>query len=206
MYNISCFFSLLKTGMKRKIIILFVSILFVFIYNSKAQEPDISYYKAPLGKDTLKNKSVDWLYNLSAGGNFALQLGSYTYIECSPHLAYHFNNWVSTGIGLNYSFYKVDLVSSHVIGGNAFAEAHFLKYLGVHVEYLLLNYENFYATSALDPKRMFSNNLLLGGGLYMKPIDKYAIYLMFLHNFSDRPEQNILYSPVVRVGFTVWLK
>lgn len=197
--------------MKRKIVLLSIFLIAGMIDMVNAQSDDVNYYSAPIKKDTSKMFNDDWLYNVSAGGNFGLQLGTYTFIECSPHLAYHVTDWFAAGIGGTYMFYRVQnsissVNSTHIFGGSVFAEAYFLKFLGAHVEYQFINYDNFWIQSVLEPSRLWSNNLLLGGGYYQKMSERSAIYLMILYNFTDRPEKNVLFSPVMKAGFTIWLK
>jgi hypothetical protein len=47
---------------------------------------------------------------------------------------------------------------------------------------------------------------MVGGGYYQKPSDNYAIYLLLLYNFTDTPDQDVLGNPVVKAGFSIWLK
>lgn len=191
------------------VVLLFSGGIFASAY---AQSDDVSYYKAPITKDTSKLRNYEWVRNLSIGGNFGLQIGAYTtYIQISPHISYHFTDWLATGVGLSYIFInyrdnQVLPVSSHFFGGSVFAEAYFLKYLCAHVEYQPINYEEDWWRSLPDSKRLWSNNLMIGGGYYQKPSDKYALYLLFLYNFTDKPSQDILGNPVLKAGFSIWLK
>lgn len=188
----------------RKLIICCLLCLFIG-FKGYAQQDNVSYYKAPLSNDSLKIKKNNWLYNLSTGGNLGLQFGTYTYIELSPHVAYHFNKWVSVGVGLSYSFLNFDRESYHIVGGSVFSEFYFLKYLAFHAEYMLLNYDNFFPIPK-DTKRLTSNNLLLGGGFYQRVNANYAIYCMAFYNITDQPEKNFLVSPVFKIGVSFWPK
>ena len=87
-----------------------------------------------------------------------------------------------------------------------FAEAYFLRYICAHVEYQLINYKEDWLAPNIDAKRLWSNNLMVGGGYYQKPSDNYAIYLLLLYNFTDTPDQDVLGNPVVKAGFSIWLK
>jgi hypothetical protein len=192
-----------------------VLLFFVFYHFSalQAQSDDVTYYKSPIVKDTSKIRYYDWLSKLSVGGNFGLSFTpSIINIELSPHIAYHPVDWFATGLGFTYMFYhfrnvtNASIASSHIAGGSVFTEAYFLKFLCVHAEYQLLNYDNFWKTNVMDPHRLWSNNLLLGGGFYQKSTDKFAVYVLILYNISNRPDENVLTSPVVKTGFTIWLK
>jgi hypothetical protein len=176
-----------------------------------AQSDDVSYHKAPVTKDTSKIREYDWLQNVSVGGGFGLQIGSYTYIQLSPQISYHFTDWLSSGVGFSYMFiqYKDGLappISAHFFGGSVFTEAFFLRYLCAHVEYQLINYKEDWWKPNINNKRLWSNNLMVGGGYYQKPSDNYAIYLLLLYNFTDTPDQDVLGNPVVKAGFSIWLK
>ncbi len=176
-----------------------------------AQTDDVTYYSAPITKETSKKANNNFLYNMSAGGNFGLQVGTYTNIECSPHLSYHVTDWFAAGLGATYMFYQIrdntsSVFSSHIFGGSVFTEAYFLNFLCAHVEFQCLNYNNFWRQTLTDPSRLWSNNLLLGGGYYQKTSDRSAVYLLILYNISNRPDQNVLISPVFKAGFTIWLK
>ncbi|OQA91270.1 MAG: hypothetical protein BWY27_00609 [Bacteroidetes bacterium ADurb.Bin234] len=189
----------------RKLIICCLLCLFIG-FKGYAQQDNVSYYKAPLSNDSLKIKKNNWLYNLSTGGNLGLQFGTYTYIEVSPHVAYHFNEWVSAGVGLSYSFLNFDRGSHHIVGGSVFSEFYFLKYLALHAEYMILNYDDFFTNQPIDSKRLTSNNLLLGGGFYQRINASYAIYFMAFYNITDQPEKNFLISPVFKMGVSFWPK
>ncbi len=193
-----------------------VSFCFFFFCNNSlllAQSDDVTYYRSPIMKDTSKIKYYDWLSKLSVGGNFGLSLtSSIINVELSPHIAYHATDWFATGLGFTYMFYNfrditnASIYSTHIFGGSVFAEAYFLRLLCAHVEYQLLNYDNLWKVNVMAPDRLWSNNLLLGGGVYQKATDRFAIYLLILYNISNRPNDNILISPVIKTGFTVWLK
>jgi hypothetical protein len=195
--------------MKAKILtILNLCLCLLMIQQVHSQTDEVGYYKAPLSNDTsrYRARNSDFLYHVSTGGNFSLQVGSYTYIECSPHAAYHFNKWVSVGLNFSYSYLRYNLQSNHIVGGGTFAEFYFLKYLALHAEYLLLNYDNIYAINPKDPRRIYSHNLLLGGGYYQKINESYAVYFLALYPISNRPQQPFLSFPVFKVGFTFWPK
>ena len=178
----------------------------------QAQSDDVTYYKSPIVKDTSKIRYYDWLSKLSVGGNFGLSFTpSIINIELSPHIAYHPVDWFAAGLGFTYMFYhfrdvtNASIASSHIAGGSVFTEAYFLKFLCVHAEYQLLNYDNFWKKNVMT---------LIVYGLIIcclrrflsKSTNKFAVYVLILYNISNRPDENVLTSPVIKTGFTIWLK
>jgi hypothetical protein len=45
---------------------------------------------------------------LFGGGNLGLAFGTYTIVNISPLVGYHFTNVLAAGVGLNYSYYGYD--------------------------------------------------------------------------------------------------
>ncbi len=193
----------------RKTIIGIVILFFGFNIHIFAQNDDVSvtYHQAPSAiKDSskLSFKRDDILKKIAIGGTLGVQIGTYTYIELSPDISYHFNKWVSAGVGGTYifannSFYKE---SSHVFGVRAFAEGHLFNYIGLHVAYQALNYDDYRSSPIV--KRMWSNNLSLGGGYYQR-IDRFSVYLFVLYNISNE-EYNIFGNLLFKAGFNIFLK
>jgi len=188
--------------MKHIILALFFGISFL----AWGQNDDITYHQAPnVAKNEPKKKdNKDFLERISVGGTGGLQVGTYTFVEISPHAAYHVNDYFSAGIGGSYFYYYDGFykISTHVYGPMAFTEAHFLNYLGVHFAYQALNYENI--ISSFEKPRIWSNNLYMGGGYYQRA-GQIAIYLYILYNF---PMKDSFYSsPILfKTGFSVFLK
>lgn len=190
----------------------FILVLLMLIMGGnliKAQTDEVTYHTAPIQKDTSKIRDNDWLRYMSVGGNFGLQVGTYTHIEASPHIAYHPKDWFSVGLGATYMFFRTkyspnEIYNTHIIGGSVFTEAYFLRIACVHLEYQLLNFDD-RNPKAGDPMRIWSNNFMLGGGFYQKTNQRSAFYLLLLYNITDKPEKNILSNPVFKAGFTIWL-
>jgi len=194
--------------MKHIILILFFGISFL----AWGQNDDITYHQDPnVAKNEPKKKeNKDFLERISVGGTVGLQIGTYyTFIELSPHAAYHFSDYFCAGIGGSYFYYYYNdnyfKVSSHVFGPNVFAEAHFLKYVGVHLTYQALNYENI--ISLTEKPRIWSNNIAMGGGYYQRA-GGIAMYCYLLYNFSDRPpKENFYGNPLlIKTGFSISLR
>ena len=176
-----------------------------------AQNDDVTvtYHQAPdvVGKDSSRfspEKRDEILRKIAVGGTLALSVSTYTYIELSPDISYHFNEWVAVGVGGTYIFaydnyYKE---SFHVFGARAFVEGHFFNYIGLHAAYQALNFE--------DPRpkfdgRIWSNNLSMGGGYYRRA-ERFSMYAFILYNTSNREGYNIYGNVLFKIGFNVFLK
>ena len=175
------------------------------------EKEDITYHQAPntAQSEQKKKGEKDYLERISIGGTGGLQIGYTTYIELSPNVAYHFNDFVCVGLGASYIFFQNKMPNNkytdHIFGPRAFAEAHFLRFLGVHAAYQALNYKKTIPT--IEKPRIWSNNLCVGGGYYQKA-ERVAFYFYALWNFSDRPpEENIYAYPLLfKTGIVFFLK
>ena len=70
-----------------------IIILAAFVQCASAQDSD--------GKGFDKSK-------LFVGGNLGLSFGTYTIVNVSPLVGYHFTNVLAAGVGVNYSYYGYD--------------------------------------------------------------------------------------------------
>jgi len=186
---------------------LIISILFLG-FNSLlfAQNDDVSitYHQAPdVVKDTVKPlyKNDKILQKIAVGGWLGLQFGTYTYIEISPDVSYHFNKWVAVGVGGSYSYSSYNKLSYHEWGPRAFAEGHFFNYLGLHAAYQAMNYEDFYTLRL--PERAWANILNIGGGYYSR-VGRSSIYVYILYCISNKEIYNNQWG--FKTGFNVFLK
>ena len=190
--------------MKHIILILFLSLN---ILSFGQEKDDITYHQAPntVAKENKKSKNIDYLERISVGGTGGLQVGDFTYIELSPSVAYHFNDYFCVGVGGTYIFYQDNYINytDHIYGPRAFAEGHFFNFVGIHAAYQGLSYKSL----IFDGQRTWSNNLCVGGGFYQKT-GRISYYLFLLWNFSDRPPEENFYSSslLFNVGFAVFLK
>lgn len=187
------------------IFILFFGInLSVFSQND---DVSVTYHQAPAAvKDTSKSfkERDDILQKIAIGGMLGLQIGTVTYIDLSPDVSYHFNKWVSVGVGGTYIFANdnYNKLSYHVFGARVFVEGHFFNYLGLHLAYQALNYDDF---RPYIPKRIWSNNLSMGGGYYRR-IDRFSMYVFALYNISNMGEYNIYGNLLFKAGVNFFLK
>jgi len=192
--------------------LLFIPV-FLFCINSIAWgQDDITYHQAPnaVPKEPQKKENKDYLERISIGGTGGLRAGGFTYIELSPNAAYHFNDMFCVGVGGTYIFYQYQYLNypakhtDHIYGPRAFAEVHFLNFLGLHTAYQALNYKR--EIPSIEKPRIWSNNLCVGGGYYQRA-GRVALYFYVLWNFSDRPEENFYQNPLLfKTGISFFLK
>ena len=191
-----------------KIIITISFLSFCLNISLHAQNDDVSitYHQAPdVVKDTVKRANNDEiLQKIAIGGMFALQINRVIYIELAPDVSYHFNEWVAVGVGGTYIFaYDNDYKeSAHVFGARTFVEGHFFNYIGLHLSYQALNFDDFNPQSLGG--RVWSNNISMGGGYYRRS-ERFSLYAFLLYNVSDR-KYNVYGNLLFRVGFNVFLK
>lgn len=112
------------------------------------------------------------------GGNFGLSFGSYTFVNVSPVVGYHFNKYFAAGTGVNfiYSNYKYYLANgataytenSGYAGLNVFGRLYPIQFLFLQVqpEYNYSWWERKYPNGYPSDKfNGFVPSILLGGGV-----------------------------------------
>lgn len=201
MYNHHLKFRFLVIG-------LFLVICPTVMLYSQNDDVRVTYHQAPntsvdsSSSPSYKNDKI--LEKIAVGGTLGLQIGGGVYFSISPDISYHFNKWVAVGIGgtytLNYDNYFKK--AYHMFGARAFVEGHFFNYLGLHVGYEALNFEE-YLSSQLIRDRIWANNLMLGGGYYQR-FGRASTYFYVLYNLTDRPEY--FYNLTFKAGFNIFLK
>jgi len=192
--------------MKKIILLLFLGTLICSVNHLFAQEDDI-----PLPKSLQKYQDRDGKkkLNLTAGGSFEAQFGSYTSVGVSPILGYYPAKWILLGVGATYMFSFVAPLnySSHAYGASAFAEGLIWKQrIIAHISYEYINYEDAeydpYSLLITKRERKNDHSLLIGPG-YRQPIsDNINIYLLCLFNIFQTSE-SFYSNPTVRIGITV---
>ena len=192
---------------KRLLLILGIFAGSILATYSQNDDVSVTYHQAPQTKaDTSKTeyKKDNILEKIAIGGTLGLQFGGYTYIEASPDISYHFNKWLCVGVGGTYIFARDNYYkeNSHVFGTRAFVEGHFFNYLGLHVAYQAINYDDFRSQMVND--RIWSNNLSMGGGLYQR-FGRASAYVYVLYNISNQ-EYNVLGNVLFKAGFNVFLR
>lgn len=135
------------------------------------------------------------------GGNFGLQLGTYTAINISPQVGIYPTDWLLMGGGISYMFVSQYKYSrSHLAGANLFIQPFIAKRVIIHAEY---EYSRIF-TSFLDGDRQqFENHGVAAGVGYRHYLnDKISIYGLLLINLYQSYWINN-YIPYFRVGVNV---
>jgi hypothetical protein len=148
---------------------------------------------------------------LSIGGGFALQFGTYTFVELEPLISYHFNSSFMIGLGPIYQYESVNdpiygYYSSSTYGGR-FAAMYFLpdelSKIFLMGEYDVLNVPepSLYSSQIL---RGYIAIPMLGIGYKEQVSDKLFFCIYGLWNFNNslfNPYSN----PTINAGFDIGL-
>ncbi len=150
--------------------------------------------------------------NLSIGGSFGLQFGTYTYVGLEPLLNYHFNKSFMVGAGPIYQYVSEDFgygygrYSSSTYGARItalFFLPEDLDRVFLMGEYDVLNVpEQSFITG-----QMYRGNLalpMLGLGYKEKVTDKLFFFVYGLWNFNNSV-YNPYSNPVIDAGFDLGL-
>ncbi|MBL6963897.1 MAG: hypothetical protein ISR55_08740 [Bacteroidetes bacterium] len=149
---------------------------------------------------------------IQLGGGAGMQFGNQTVIEISPKLAYHLTNKMNLGVGLTYSFYRINLdrmyghgglYQTSIYGGSAFANYMLFSNLFAHLEYELLNFEQ-YDNLAQEFNRKWLGSFFVGGG-YRQYFNNDKSYLQIVLLYNLNYQTNSPYSsplvPRVQIYF-----
>lgn len=166
--------------------ILFLCMLLCTIHLSKAQNNQDTTQNAGQNEQRKKLNIRDKIsFNIGGG----LWFGSYTNISLLPQIGYRVTDKLTTGVGVNFHYYKNNTISSSpymIYGGNVFARYFLLDNLFTQAEYQLLQYDNFLGDYAL-----------LGGGY--RSMDGFYISGYYLLRY---PSNNAYGAPyIIRIGF-----
>jgi hypothetical protein len=83
-------------------------LLLCFTINAQAQYVRPMGENIPLRRDSLHKAMPNFWDNVSVGGSFQLQFGTYTYVGLEPLINYHFNSSLMLGIGPIYQYISVN--------------------------------------------------------------------------------------------------
>jgi hypothetical protein len=176
--------------MKRIVLHIFLSLWLIGVNQLYAQDDNYSRQKDKPEKPTEEKKakpSDDVWDNISIGGGLGLQIGSQTYIELSPKIAYQLTKKSLVGAGFTYIYYSEDLgirgkLKTSVYGGSIFASYEPVPSLFGWLEYELLNFEYYNNNSEL--KRKWLGSPFVGIGYRQSISEKGFIQFVFLYNLN----------------------
>jgi hypothetical protein len=147
------------------------------------------------------------------GGNFSLQLGTFTDIEVSPVIGLWVLPRLAVAAGPNYSFYKFGNTKTDIFGGRSYVQ--FVVFrdldkfipLGIHTSLFLHLEDEMLSLDSHDwdnttvtTKRFMINTVLSGLGISQQVGKRASINFMVLWGLTDSGYQ-IYSNPEIRVGF-----
>lgn len=174
--------------MKKIATIFFFIIIYINVFSQ------IDFYEHP---DTNQSNDISDLYRPVYGGDFTLQIGTYTNISLSPKIGFPIKKIGAIGAGLDFFYMSFFKQSFMAYGGNVFGELHPLNFLILHAETQLLNIPDY---QLINPVRVWDLGHFAGGGIKISLGPKsYMSYLILwrLNYSSVYPFQN----PIMRVSF-----
>jgi hypothetical protein len=150
---------------------------------------------------------------LFAGGNFGLSFGTYTIVNVSPQIGYHFNDYFAAGFGVNYIHYGYNdtydqLKYSQSYGGlNIFGRVYPIRQFFIQAQ-PELNYiwgkEKYYGENPYASKipTQFVPSLLLGGGAAI-PAGRGAITISVLYDVIQNIWSPYYHQAVYGLGYNI---
>jgi hypothetical protein len=147
------------------------------------------------------------------GGGFGLSFGSYTLINFSPQIGYHFTNFWAAGAGVNLLYSSVHYTYPYeykdeygATGLNVFGRVYPIQNIMLQVQ-PELNYvwgdEKYYdGTPSLKLAGTLVPSLLMGGGVSI-PAGRGALLATLLYDVLQNPESPYYGRAVFNLGFNI---
>lgn len=146
------------------------------------------------------------------GGNFALQLGTFTDIEVLPVVGFWVFPRIAIAAGPGFRYYSYRSEHTNILSGRSYIQLVLLRDidklvpLGVHTsiiaqledEVLSLD-SRYWHNISYEPKRFFVNTVLAGPGVSQQLGKRSSLNIMFLWTLNDTGYQ-IYSSPEIRLG------
>ena len=151
---------------------------------------------------------------LFVGGNLGLAFGTYTIVNVSPLVGYHFSQMFAAGVGLNYSYYGYDdgiyKYAQSYAGMSLFGRVYPLRQFFVQVQ-PEVNYV--WGTQTPDPgyqgyptykiPTQFVPSLLLGGGAAIPTGPNGAIMISVMYDVIQNPLSPYYRQAVYGFGYNI---
>jgi hypothetical protein len=150
---------------------------------------------------------------LFTGGSFGLSFGSYTLINFSPQLGYHFTNYFAAGAGINLLYSSVHYTLPYeykdeygATGFNIFSRFYPIQNIMLQIQ-PELNYvwgdEKYYdGTPTLKLASTFVPSLLMGGGVAI-PAGRGSLLAILLYDVLQNPESPYYGRAIFNLGFNI---
>jgi hypothetical protein len=149
---------------------------------------------------------------LFVGGNLGLAFGTYTIVNVSPLVGYHFTNVLAAGVGINYSYYGYDngyYTSKQTYAGmSLFGRVYPIQQLFIQVQ-PELNY--MWASQTPDAGQnfvpykinQFVPSLLMGGGAAIPTGANGAITISVMYDVLQNIWSPYYHQAVYGFGYTM---
>jgi hypothetical protein len=147
------------------------------------------------------------------GGGLGLSFGSYTLINFSPQIGYHFSNYLAAGAGINLLYSSIHYTYPYefkdeygATGLNIFGRFYPIQNIMLQVQ-PELNYvwgdEKYYdGTPSLKLASTFVPSLLMGGGVAI-PAGQGSFLATLLYDVLQNPESPYYGRAVFSLGFNI---
>jgi hypothetical protein len=172
---------------------------FSFIANGQAREEGGNPKRvSPVSENAGFKLDPD---KIVVGGSFGILLGNITLIDISPTVGYLITDNLLLGVGGRYIYYSEKVTSTFtfktdVYGANIFAQYFFLENFIAHLEYELLNLEDF----SRPESRVNIFSIFVGGGYRSMIGSNSFASILLLYNLND--DINSPYTnPIIRINF-----
>jgi hypothetical protein len=138
------------------------------------------------------------------GGNFALSLGTITFIDVSPLAGVMITNRLSGGLGTTYQYFNDRRFiggNNSLYGGRVFSRYNVFPNIFAHAEYENLNLD-VYNRRTEDFQREWVPGFLIGGGYFSPFGNRGGANITLLYNLLYDNVRSPYNQPyVIRVGF-----
>ena len=153
---------------------------------------------------------------LFAGGNFALSFGTYTLVNVSPQVGYHFTDMFAAGVGINYIYYNYRIYNADgslagrdiysYAGMNVFGRVYPIRQMFLQAQpelnYVWGKTEDYNDHITASLKGQFVPSLLLGGGAAI-PAGRGAIMISVMYDVLQNNLSPYYHQAVFGFGYVM---
>lgn len=184
--------------------ILAVYLLLISQFSLYSQAREVGYESSKTKKSEASSKAGFDPSKLIVGGNIGLQFGNITLIEASPRIGYMLRPNLQLGLSGRYIYYEEKTIfgtfKNNIFGGGIFSQYYFLENFIAHVEYEVLNLDDYKPPF----ERTNIQSVFVGGGYRSMVSDRAFFNLLLLYNLNET--YNSPYTnPIIRIGFGLGL-
>ena len=143
------------------------------------------------------NKSGFSKERMFTGGNFWLQLGSFTIIDISPSLGYKVTEELRDGAGISYQYFRQNtgsgILSESRFGYRVFSSYQLFKNAALYAEYERLRLRDYWYNGG---QHVWINNLWLGGAYrqWLGPNSAVDLLVLYDARFDNNPAKPFMFG------------